>query len=256
MGRNSRIEWTDHTFNPWIGCQKVSEGCKYCYAERDFTRKERWANTWGPPGASERLRTSEHNWHEPLRWNKIAAEAGRVDFVFCASLCDVFEDNPVLKEWRCDAFDIMRATPNLVWLVLTKRPGNAVEFFSLYPEYLTGNVWLGVSIEDKETLWRLGYLATVNVARTFVSFEPLLENLMPDLIRATKDFLPGWMIVGGESGPDRRRMDLDWARNIRDWSLACDIPFFFKQADLGDGNGVTKMPALDGVVWAERPVIG
>ena len=126
MGKNSKIEWTDHTFNPWVGCQKVSAGCANCYAERFMTRKPRWVNAWGLPETSERLRTK--TWGNPARWNWQAAVEGKRFKVFCGSLCDIFEDNFQVAEWRLELWDLIEATPNLDWLLLTKRPGNIMDF--------------------------------------------------------------------------------------------------------------------------------
>ena len=120
MGENSKIEWCDHTFNPWFGCQKVSPGCDRCYAEAKMDHRFHKVQ-WGPHG--ERKRTSEDNWRKPRRWAKAARGTGKRPRVFCASLADVF-DNQVPKEWRSDLFDLIKATPELDWLLLTKRPEN------------------------------------------------------------------------------------------------------------------------------------
>jgi protein gp37 len=120
MGENSAISWTHHTFNPWVGCSKISPACEHCYAES-------WAKRAGFPGLwsdGERRRTSAANWAAPLKWNRMAAEAGTRARVFCASLADVF-DNVVPEGWRADLFRVIRQTPNLDWLLLTKRIGNA-----------------------------------------------------------------------------------------------------------------------------------
>src|ERR1051326_4190826 len=120
MGQDSKIEWTDHTFNPWTGCTKVSPACANCYAEA-------WAKRtnivkWGPN--AERRRTSESNWRQPLIWDCDAAKAGERKRVFCASLADVFEDRPELEPWRRDLMRLILSTHNLDWLLLTKRPEN------------------------------------------------------------------------------------------------------------------------------------
>ena len=120
MGENSKIQWTDHTFNPWIGCQKVSPGCTNCYAE---ALDERWRpgrTRWGPK--SERTRTSPANWRRVLQWDREAKAAGERARVFCASLADVFEDRAELRPWRADLFKLIDATQHLDWLLLTKRP--------------------------------------------------------------------------------------------------------------------------------------
>src|SRR5580692_7935980 len=121
MGENSKIEWCDHTFNPWIGCQKVSPGCDHCYAETQNNLRKWNGGKWGPH--APRKRTSEANWKKPLQWQKRAAEFSGRRRVFCASLADVF-DNKAPDGARDDLFDLIRETPSLDWLLLTKRPEN------------------------------------------------------------------------------------------------------------------------------------
>jgi protein gp37 len=124
MGENSKIEWCDHTFNPWIGCQKVSPGCDHCYAEAMMDLRYKKVQ-WGPHG--ERQRTSEQNWRLPTQWNAQARtfrkENGHRPRIFCASLADVF-DNQIDTSWRDDLFALIRKCNRLDWLVLTKRPEN------------------------------------------------------------------------------------------------------------------------------------
>jgi protein gp37 len=227
MGKNSKIQWTDHTFNPWVGCQKVSAGCAHCYAEREMTRKTRWANAWGPPASSERLRTTEAYWRKPFRWQLEAKENGTAPKVFCGSLCDVFEDNRQVEHWRIELFEhVICETPHLTWLVLTKRPERALEFFNNRPELLTGNIWMGTSAEDQETYdERKGDLCAIEAEKIFLSLEPLILPVNLDL-----DYYPvDWVIVGGESGPDYRLTDMKWVRSIRDQCQDAGVPFFFKQ---------------------------
>lgn len=273
MGQNSAISWTDHTFNPWVGCLKVSPGCKNCYAETLMTRKGRWANTWGPSSTAERLRTSEAKWKEPLKWNsdtwKQCACGWRGSVrdllpqpmsayplacpnccqgyglsdthqrVFCASLADVFEDNDQLIDWRLDLFDLIRETPNLDWLILTKRPEVAKLFFSLRSDLLFDNIWLGVSAEDQEQAdKRIPELLEIPVRIRFLSAEPLLGPIdlnKRELICA--DWRKGLtigtyldlVIAGGESGPNARPMALNWVRSLRDQCQATGVAFHFKQ---------------------------
>jgi protein gp37 len=275
MAENSKIEWTDHTFNPWIGCTKVSPACKNCYAERDFDHRYGKAK-WGPNGT--RVITSDANWKKPLAWDRAANADGLRRKVFCASLADVFEDwqGPILaagsqpvilgKDGRASTgdrmtmqdvrnrlFELIDATPNLDWLLLTKRPENVAK---MWPAYFPGgyiaeagamnqegrreNVWLGTSIENQR--WannRLPYLHQAKrnglVRTTFVSAEPLVGpvTLYGRLNGKTYSHLGGpgidWVITGGESGPDARPCDPDWFRSLRDQCDACDVPFFFKQ---------------------------
>ena len=192
MAENSNIEWTLHTMNPWVGCSKVSAGCKNCYAET--LMDQRYGRVkWGPNGT--RSRTADSNWRQPLRWNKKAEQAGERHRVFCASLADVFEDRPELVQWREDLFRLIMATPHLDWLLLTKRPENILRMWpeeeddddigpmalspSAYGKQLRrfANVWLGTSVEDQEAAdQRIPELlkATHLCRYTFLSCEPLL----------------------------------------------------------------------------------
>lgn len=254
MSENTKIEWCDHTFNPWEGCQKVGPGCDNCYAE---ARNARFAGgtaiNWGP--GAPRRRTSESNWNLPKRWNAQAhafmAQHGRRQRVFCASLADVF-DNAVNPQWRADLFALIDATPNLDWLLLTKRIGNVCnmlpvpfDFDKHYP-----NVWLGATIVNQEEADRdIPKLLAVPAAKRFLSMEPLLGPVDLRLkmeqpctmcvswnceLHGKPDDAPclrraDWVIVGGESGPGARPMHPDWARGLRDQCAAARVPFLFKQ---------------------------
>lgn len=219
MGSNSKIEWCDHTFNPWFGCTKVSEGCKHCYAEQLMDK--RWNKVqWGPQG--KRAKTSNANWTEPLRWNKQAGQLGIRYRVFCASLADVFDDHPsVQSTWRRDLFFMMAGTPNLDWLVLTKRPEN---FHGQVPwSRLPMNIWVGTSVENQEQAEkRIPRLLDIPAKVRFLSMEPLLGD-----VKLNNGI--DWVIVGGESGPHARQMHPDWARSVRDECQAAGVKFFFKQ---------------------------
>lgn len=235
MSENSKIEWTDHTFNPWEGCQKVGPGCDHCYAE---TRNARFAGgtaiNWGP--GAPRRRTSASNWNKPLLWNKQAdafmAAHGRRQRVFCASLADVF-DNAVDPQWRIDLWDLIKATPNLDWLLLTKRIGVVASWAALWP--LPANVWLGATIVNQAEADRdIPKLLAVPAARRFLSMEPLLGavDLMPMFEHRAEvwnDTGVDWVIVGGESGPGARPMHPAWARDLRDQCKDAGVPFLFKQ---------------------------
>ncbi len=259
MSENSKIEWTDHTFNPWEGCQKVGPGCDHCYAE---TRNARFAGgqavNWGP--GAPRRRTSPATWAMPRRWNAQAdaflAQHGRRQRVFCASLADVF-DNAVDPQWRADLFTLIHQTPNLDWLLLTKRIGNVVPMLAelahgndhdltLLDMMPLPNVWIGATIVNQAEADRdIPKLLAVPARVRFLSMEPLLGpvNLErplpgPDLDQGggSKICQPWliqsgihWVIVGGESGPDARPMHPDWARSLRDQCNAAGVPFLFKQ---------------------------
>lgn len=228
MAENSKIEWTDHTFNPWIGCQKVGPGCDHCYAEVWDARGMHGGPTrWGPHAT--RTRTSAANWRKPISWDKAAAKAGKRARVFCASLADVFDNHPSISEqWRDDLWKLINVTPNLDWLLLTKRPGNVSRMVSgwMGPRSWPQNVWLGCTITSREEMLRdAPKLKAVPAAVRFWSVEPLLG----DLGEIPAELMPNWIIVGGESGRHARPMHPDWARSLRDQAQAAGVPFLFKQ---------------------------
>lgn len=250
MAENSGIEWTDHTFNPWVGCTKVSPACDHCYAEG-------WAKRTGQSAlwAGERRRTSEANWRDPLRWNRKAEAAGVRHRVFCASLADV-ADNKVPAEWRRDLFDLIAETPHLDWLLLTKRPQNigkmvnyaARQRETLNPNYLWPwpNVWLGTTVENQEEAdRRIPHLLAIPARVLFLSVEPMLGPVRPEL-----DGIH-WVICGGESGPGARPMHPDWARQLRDQCRSAGVPFFMKQMG---GAVKSRMPPIpDDLMLREFP---
>lgn len=291
MAENSAIEWTTHTFNPWSGCSKVSEGCQNCYAEVNYSVKMRGVK-WGPTG--NRIVKAESGWKEPLKWDKESArgiqawelhcecckitgvgdpitewqrQAGDEPIpqrprVFCASLADVFEDwqgpmldakgdrlviykpnggfltqAPYIEEppancrWfsmddvRARLFRLINATPNLDWLLLTKRPES---FRDMLPDRWLDiqwpHVWLGVSVENRECLTRVDQLRRTPAAIRFLSLEPLLEDL-------GKIDLTGisWAIIGGESGHGARPCDIAWIRDIVQQCKEVGVACFVKQ---------------------------
>lgn len=218
MAENSKIEWTTHTFNPWIGCQKVSPGCDHCYAET-LAKRYGWVE-WGPHG--ERKRTSNANWRKPRQWAKAARKTGERPRVFCSSLADVF-DNRVPTEWRRDLFDLISATPELDWLLLTKRPENAAR---MLPKGRWPNIWLGTTCEDQERYdHRWPILRDIPAAIHFISYEPAIGPLR--LHKGTVQ--PDWLICGGESGHGARYMPPAWAENIQVDCEAYHVAFFMKQ---------------------------
>ncbi len=323
MGVNTKIEWADNTFNPWIGCTKVSAGCKFCYAEKDMDQRRKRV-TWGINGT--RSVTSYQYWRKVLSWEREAKETGVKKRVFCASLADVFEDwdghvidskgEPLYWNNRqhdrgsdyaalkseiafgdCDSiptfshyplkrltdetssqefmqyqdwlplsldmirehlFHLIEATPNLIWLLLTKRPENINR---MVPErwHLNGfpsNVWIGTSVEDQEqALKRIPHLVKVPAVIKFLSCEPLLGPVnitnrdlknaysVPtryDEMNGKKVGIewtdPGedyigidWVIAGGESGPEARVPHPDWFRSLRDQCTKSNTSFLFKQ---------------------------
>lgn len=258
MSENSKIEWCDHTFNPWEGCQKVGPGCDHCYAETRNARFGRGtAINWGP--GAPRRRTSMANWRKPLQWNRdgaFYAIHGRRQRVFCASLADVF-DNAVDLLWRRDLFRLIAGTPNLDWLLLTKRIGNVPTMLRhIGVEQLPDNVWLGATIVNQEEANRdIPKLLAVPARVRFLSMEPLLgpvdltaidilkpprdENDPPCHLNALTGHVAGpddvldaridWVIIGGESGRGARPMRAEWAQCVRDQCAAASVPLLFKQ---------------------------
>lgn len=219
----TKIEWCDFTFNPWVGCTKVSPACDHCYAEG-------WAKRTGQSAlwAGERRRTSEANWRGPIKWNRDAERDGVRKRVFCASLADVF-DNQVPTEWRDDLWGLIEQTRSLDWLLLTKRPQNIKKMLPRQWQGGWPNVWLGTTAESQDELAkRRGALLSVPAAVHFLSCEPLLERVwLPAL--DSYWFPLDWVICGGESGGGAREMDPKWARSLRDECAEMGIAFFMKQ---------------------------
>lgn len=229
MGQNSKIEWCDHTFNPWIGCTRVSEGCVHCYAEAMMDGRYGRVK-WGPKGI--RSRTSPANWRQPRKWNREAEAAGQRASVFCASLADVFDDHPsIAPEWRAELWDLIAATPNLDWLLLTKRPENWAAFLPAAERCAPFlNVRLGVTIENQDALDRRAEYLTMADAfgwPTFVSYEPALGRVAWEPLLETGAV--GWLISGGESGQGARPSHPDWHRAARDACARNGVPYLFKQ---------------------------
>jgi len=223
MSLHSGIEWTKCTFNYVWGCTKVSSGCDHCYAEREAVRYGH--QVWGKD--APRREMSEVYWHQPLKWNRDAEAAGERWRVFCGSHCDVMEEGVYLQGIReRQLYPLIEATPQLDWLLLTKRPQNFRRFLpKAWLEKPLPNVMGMTSVETEEYRWRIEVLTNTRFARRGLSLEPLLGDvdLSPHL--AALD----WVIVGGESGPGARPMSPNWARNTRDQCVAAGVPFWFKQ---------------------------
>lgn len=264
----TKIEWADYTFNHVRGCTKVSPGCANCYAEAMSKRNPSTLGTWGPQGT--RVVAAENYWKLPLKWDREAKAAGERRRVFCASLADIFEDwtgpmvdtkgNRLAKAecWdrgggyiptdlhvgrdlvtmadvRVRLWHLILRTPNLNWLLLTKRPENVarmlgpkgVNFYAVEGPVPCPqpNVWIGTTVEDrKHGLPRIDALRNTPAAVRFLSCEPLLEDLGTINLNGIH-----WLIAGGESGPHARPMHPNWARNLRDQCQAAGVAFHFKQ---------------------------
>ncbi len=248
------IEWTRYTFNPWEGCEKVSPACKLCYAWRRDKWIHRGAN-WG--ATAPRLFRKAAYWRQPVKWNREAERAGERQRVFCGSLMDIFERHAdpgvaVLQaEARARLGAVIRTTPHLIWMLLTKRPeyaaAAAMEMgFDEFP----ANCWLGVTVETQEYDWRVVELLNIPCQTRFLSLEPLLGMVTLREVARGLDVLfrcdhqtrvegccancsdiPGidLVITGGESGDGARPSHPDWFRKLRDECVAAGVPFFFKQ---------------------------
>ena len=249
MAENSNIEWTDHTFNPWIGCTKVSPACDNCYAEALMDARYGRVR-WG--AGEDRSRTAASTWAQPRKWNRVAIASGTRPFVFCASLADVF-DNEVDERWRFDLLKLIEETPALVWLLLTKRVGNVRRMTDPMRgcRPLPGNVAIGATMVTQDEYDRdarkLADTKNLGALFTFGSFEPLLEHITID------DYAPDWIIVGGESGQNARVMQQAWPRSMYHQAVARGRVFNFKQ---NGGRASDKGGhLLDGVQHFDRPPV-
>ena len=251
MATNSKIEWTTHTFNPWIGCTEVSPGCAHCYA-RDMMERRYHRVQWG--AGQPRSRTTADYWKQPARWHRQAQANGQRERVFCASLADWLDDEVPIG-WLADLLKLIETTPHLDWLLLTKR----IEHWSAHLQavshltqdgatiastWLEGNapvnVWLGTTVENPaQAERRIPHLLALPATLRFLSCEPLLEAInlqqyLPTVADAngTCGLEPSrlhWIICGGESGKEARTFDLQWARTLRSQCQATGVAFFFKQ---------------------------
>jgi len=247
VGKETAISWCDATWNLAWGCEKTSPGCAKCYALA--FDKRTGGDHWGP-GAPRRTFGPRY-WRQPLAWDREAALAGERRRVFCSSMTDVFLDDPVIDHERAKLWPLIRQTRlGLDWLLLTKRANRIRQCLPADWGDGYGNVWMGVSVEDQErALERIPILLAIPAAIRFLSVEPLLGPV--DL----SPWLPGlsWVIVGGESGPGFRPMDLEWVRTLRDQCRWYGVAFWFKQgAGLRPGTGVE----LDGRIHHEVPAVG
>lgn len=248
MGENSKISWTDHTMNFWIGCTETSPACDLCYA-REQNKFRKWAagGAWG--ASTPRHRTSAANWKKPFAWDREAAERGIRFKVFALSLGD-WADVEVDPTWRAEMEGIIDLTPNLDWLLLSKR--HAAVLAWARGRKVKPNVRIGLTVENQP--WadiRLPLLRQIRELGwdTFVSYEPALG---PVEWTPWMDAI-GWLIVGGESGAQRRPFDENWARDARDACASARVPFFYKQKIEPNGRKV-ELPMLDGQQHAEFPV--
>ena len=235
MATLTSIEWTEATWNPVTGCQKISPGCKHCYAERMALRLEAMGQPRYADGFA--VRVQRDLIELPLRWRKPRT-------IFVNSMSDLFHKD-VSEEFIANVFATMSAAHWHRFQVLTKRADRLAALAPRLP--WPSNVWMGVSVESPQYISRIASLVTVPAAVRFLSVEPLLEAI-PNLPLDGVD----WVIVGGESGPGARPMAAGWVRDIHQRCVDRSVPFFFKQ-----WGGVQKGRhgrELDGQVWGEMPV--
>lgn len=242
----SKIEWTDKTWNPVAGCTVLSPGCTNCYAMRMAARCERMGHrkyagltrlTGGRSKWTGTLTLDRAALDLPKRWKK-----GRL--IFVNSMSDLFHDDVPLS-FIGEVFEVMASTRQHTYQILTKRADRLLE---LSPHLnWSENVWMGVSVESDEYLWRIDRLRKTEALVKFLSLEPLLGPLVPALSLAGID----WVIVGGESGPGARAMSGDWVRAIRDQCVREGVAFNFKQ--WGGKQKHRTGRELDGVIWDEFP---
>lgn len=239
MSAGSSIEWTDHTFNPWWGCARVSPGCNHCYAESFAKRYGH--DVWGKGG--DRRFFGDKHWSEPLKWNAAAEKAGVRAKVFTASMADVFEEHPALPPQRERLWTLIERTPWLAWQLLTKRTENVLLMVPttwLEPGGWPAHAWIGATVEDQvRARTRVGHLRRLPAPVRFLSCEPMVGPVAPDLEGIQ------WVICGGESGPGARPMDPQWARSLRDQCAAAGVPFLFKQWGQHDEHGVRRASKHD-----------
>lgn len=281
MAEHTDIAWSEATFNAWIGCTRVSAACDHCYAETLDKRAGGFGAGelhWGD-GAPRKMMADSY-WRQPLRWARNARERGLPILVFCSSLADVFEDRPELVAPRARLFELIEATPSLIWQLLTKRPQNVdrlvpAKWMAGEPGHWPSNCWIGTTAEDQPHLnVRARHLCELPAPVRFLSCEPLLGPLdlsrwLPDPDSTDSgwawecqahgmpecDQLPScaglqWIIVGGESGPGWRPMDPEWARSIIAQCEAANVPVFYKQ---DSALRPAKNPTFDGRLIHQFP---
>jgi len=234
----SKIEWTGKTWNPVTGCSKTSEGCRNCYAEKMAIRLK----AMGQPKYQNGF---EITWHESE-----LAFTPKSNLVFVCSMGDLFH-NKVPYEFIDGVMGVIRSYPNSIFQILTKRPKNMKQYFSI--NTVPSNAWLGVSVENRLALSRIDRLREIDTALRFISFEPLLSDVETLDLRNIH-----WVIVGGESGSKARPMQKEWVENIHKQCQQANIPFFFKQWGMYGEDGIKRTKRkngslLNGKIWQEMP---
>ena len=257
MGRETGIEWTDATWNPTTGCTKVSAGCENCYAEAlahrllkdTYTRKLPVVDTPENRADPFAVRVWPERLDEPQGW-----EDPRL--VFVNSMSDLFHKE-IPEDFLLKCFEVMLNVDRHTYQILTKRPARAAEFVAKHRELfgddgLPEHIWIGTSVENQDVAYRIRHLVDVPAAVRFLSCEPLIGPLR----LSGTGFADGihWVIVGGESGPNRRVIRKEWVTALRDECQAAGVPFFFKQ--WGGSNKKKAGRLLQGRTWSQMPSSG
>lgn len=240
---NSKIEWTNKSWNPVTGCSKVSEGCRHCYAEVMARRLKAMGQIKYNNGF--KVTTHEDCLSEPLKWTK-------PQMIFVCSMGDLFHDN-VPDSFIDKVMETIVATPQHRYQLLTKRAARMAAYFSSRP--IPVNAWLGVTVECKSSIPRIDIIRDLDASVKFLSCEPLVEDLGTINLRGID-----WIIVGGESGMQGRPMEKEWVQNIQRQAMALNIPFFFKQWGTWGADGIKRNKHangkfLDGKIIQELPHI-
>ena len=230
----SKIEWTESTWNPLTGCNKISPGCKHCYAERMAKR----LHAMGQPNYANGFKLTMHPQalEKPLEWKT-------PQVIFVNSMSDLFHKDVPL-DFIQNVFDVMKRAHWHQFQVLTKRSERLME---LGPQLeWTDNIWMGVSVENADYTFRIDHLRKTGAKIKFLSVEPLLGPIPRMNLKGIN-----WVIVGGESGPGARPLEREWVVDIKNQCVKAKVPFFFKQ-----WGGVQKKKAgrlLDGRTWDQMP---
>lgn len=240
---SSKIEWTEATWNPTIGCNKISAGCKNCYAEVMSKRLKAMGVDDYKDGF--KFKILPHRLNFPYKTIKPTK-------FFVNSMSDLFHEEVPMK-FLNQVFDVIENTPHHIYQILTKRAENMHKYF--HNNRPPKNVWLGVTVENRRSKYRIDLLRNINSEIKFLSLEPLLEDL-EELVLENID----WAIVGGESGPKARPMDKEWVINIKDQCEAQNVAFFFKQWGTWGADGVRRSKKANGrkllnKTWEEYPAI-
>lgn len=227
--KTTKIEWTEHTWNPVTGCDKVSEGCAHCYAENMARRlcamhNKKYANGF-------KVTIHEDSLKEPLSWYKPST-------IFVCSMGDLFHSS-IPFEFVDKVMDVIKKTPKHKYQILTKRAERMAEYFSTHQ--VPQNVWLGVTVEIERTKYRIDYLRNLNANVKFLSCEPLLSDLGEIDLSGIN-----WVIVGGESGSSARPMKEEWVLSVKKQSEQSNIPFFFKQWGTWGQDGIKRSKKANG----------